>query len=351
MNLPFRPRKVYPESRVLIGGCRMNSENNSAPQTDSSVLMLSAVPGHPLGLLLEENRKISVLIEESEKALASGDPAGLAGSLKKLRSANVHYKKNGDLIYPVLKERCPSGNPADEMWDAGVEIKDELLALAEENEILRDTPERLKEAADSAENLSRRESEELYPLCAEKFTEEDWMRIYFELPAYGSFLTEDRPVWAEAEARRTEFTEKEKTSGAGASEVSENSSSPIPLGTGHMTPKQIEAVLNTIPMELTFVDDHDRNCYFNAGEKLFKRPAAAIGREVYSCHPPRYEMLVDQTIEELRSGEKESSDIWMERNGEPVLVRYMAVRDEQGTYLGTLECVQKMGFARDYFKD
>jgi len=329
----------------------MNSESNPVPQTDSSILMLSGIPGHPLGLLLKENQKVSVLVAESKKALAAGDPADLAGSLEKLRSANVHYKKNGDLIYPVLKERCPSGNPADEMWDAGVEIKDELLALADESGILSETPERLKAAADSAEKLSRRESEELYPLCAEKFSEEDWMRIYFELPAYESFLTEDRPLWAEAEERRSAFTDKKRTSGAGASEVSENSSSPIPLGTGHMTPKQIEAVLNTIPMELTFVDESDRNCYFNTGEKLFKRPAAAIGREVWSCHPPRYEMLVDQTIEELRSGEKDSSDIWMERNGEPVLVRYMAVRDEHGKYLGTLECVQKMGFARDYFRN
>lgn len=39
----------------------------------------------------------------------------------------------------------------------------------------------------------------------------------------------------------------------------------------------------------------------------------------------------------------------MEKEGEPVLVRYMAVRDAKGTFLGTLEIVQKMGFAKEHF--
>lgn len=35
----------------------------------------------------------------------------------------------------------------------------------------------------------------------------------------------------------------------------------------------------------------------------------------------------------------------------PLLVRYMAVRNEEGKYVGTLECVQKMGFALKYFTE
>jgi DUF438 domain-containing protein len=120
-----------------------------------------------------------------------------------------------------------------------------------------------------------------------------------------------------------------------------------------MTPAQIEAVFNTIPMELTFIDDGDVNRFFNdgTGKKLFKRPAEAVDREVYSCHPPKYAAMARQIIGSLKAGEQNSVDVWLNKRGAPVLVRYMAVRDKSGRYVGTLECVQKMGFARDHFKE
>lgn len=92
----------------------------------------------------------------------------------------------------------------------------------------------------------------------------------------------------------------------------------IPLGIGSMTPWQIAAVLNTIPMELTFVDDTDTNRYFNSqpGEKIFKRPATAIGRDVWSCHPPKYQPMVKQIIESFRSGQRDSAEVWLPKNGE-----------------------------------
>lgn len=36
----------------------------------------------------------------------------------------------------------------------------------------------------------------------------------------------------------------------------------------------------------------------------------------------------------------------MEKNGKPFLVTYMAVRDKKGNYLGTVEVVQDMQFAK-----
>lgn len=56
--------------------------------------------------------------------------------------------------------------------------------------------------------------------------------------------------------------------------------------------------------------------------------------------------MVRQLIDSFRSGKQDLFDVWMEKEGEPVLVRYMAVRDKKGTFLGTLEIVQKMGFAK-----
>lgn len=47
---------------------------------------------------------------------------------------------------------------------------------------------------------------------------------------------------------------------------------------GHMTLSQLEALLNAIPMEITFVDEDNINRYFNEGSKVFKRPVMAIDR-------------------------------------------------------------------------
>lgn len=115
--------------------------------------------------------------------------------------------------------------------------------------------------------------------------------------------------------------------------------------------KELTALLNTLPFEITFVDAHDINRYWNddGATKLFSRPATALGREVYTCHPPKVVPMVKNLIDSFRTGKQDLFDVWMEKNGEPVLVRYMAVRDAKGTFLGTLEIVQKMGFAKDHF--
>lgn len=39
----------------------------------------------------------------------------------------------------------------------------------------------------------------------------------------------------------------------------------------------------------------------------------------------------------------------MDKNGKTFLVTYMAVRDGEGNYLGTMELVQDMEFAKEYF--
>ena len=118
-----------------------------------------------------------------------------------------------------------------------------------------------------------------------------------------------------------------------------------------MSVSQLTALLNTIPMEITFVDADNINRFFNEGPKVFKRPAMAIGREVFSCHPPKVEPIVRSIIEDFRAGRKGCVPIWMKKNGRTVYVNYMAVRDKEHNYLGTLEVVQDMEFAREHFAD
>lgn len=75
----------------------------------------------------------------------------------------------------------------------------------------------------------------------------------------------------------------------------------------------------------------------------------AIDREVWSCHPPKVEQQVRRIIGEFKDGTLDKVPVWMNKNGRVFLVTYMAVRDKAGKYLGTMELVQDMEFAKEYF--
>ena len=102
-------------------------------------------------------------------------------------------------------------------------------------------------------------------------------------------------------------------------------------------------------MEITFVDADNINRFFDEGPKVFKRPLMALNREVFSCHPPKIEPMVRQIIDDFRQGRRDLVEVWMEKGGRTMLVRYMAVRDKNGKYLGTMELVQDMEFAKEHF--
>lgn len=121
------------------------------------------------------------------------------------------------------------------------------------------------------------------------------------------------------------------------------------LSGGHMTVEQLSAMLNTMPFEITFVDANNINRFFNEGPKDFKRPQMAIDRDVFSCHPPKIGQKVRHIIESFREGTLDEVPVWMEKNGKNLLVRYIAVRDSEKHYVGTLELVQDVTFIREYY--
>ena len=102
-------------------------------------------------------------------------------------------------------------------------------------------------------------------------------------------------------------------------------------------------------MEITFVDADNINRFCNEGEKVFKRPGMAIDREVFSCHPPKIEQMVRGIIDDFRNNRRDCVPVWMDNGGRTMLVRYMAVRDRDGKYLGTVELGQDMEFAKEHF--
>ena len=101
-------------------------------------------------------------------------------------------------------------------------------------------------------------------------------------------------------------------------------------------------MLDTLPVEVTFIDAEDTLAYFNKEneKKYFARPRAAIGRKVQKCHPQKSLATVNKLLEDLRSGRKSVAESWIDVKGRKVYIRYFAVKDSHGKYLGTMEVVQ-----------
>lgn len=168
----------------------------------------------------------------------------------------------------------------------------------------------------------------------------------------------------------------------------------IALPSGWLTLKQLVAIFATMPVDLTFVDADDRVRFFSEGpDRVFMRPRAVLGRRVQDCHPVGSIDIVERIIEDFRTGRQDVAEFWIqmrshaERVAEPVMpgaggyaaspedggsegegpgagpdgmeeeaksgsadtpgrrfihIRYFALRDAGGTYLGTLEVTQDL---------
>ena len=294
--------------------------------------VLAALPGHPLYTLSRENAALAALIDETDAALAADEDISVL--LQKIGGLSVHYAKKGDLLYPLLKVRYEVAGPSDLMWTHDDEIRDELAALIKASDRGADWEERAKAVLHRVRGMIEQEERVLFPICAVNFTDEEWRGIYRDAMDYAACLGVTGERWDEAEL----------PAAAPAPQEGE-----IVMPGGHLTPAQLTAMLNTIPMELTFVDAGDINRFFNEGPKVFKRPGMAIDREVLSCHPPKVEPMVRAIIGDFRAGRRDRVSVWMEKGGRTMLVTYLAVRDREGNYLGTLEAVQDMEFAKEHF--
>ena len=248
------------------------------------------------------------------------------------------------------------------------------------------------------EEMIYKEENILFPMCALQFQKEEWIQIYFDSKDYEACFSVENETWKEAEEngntpekwraveasgdsereksgketseeRSGDFHAAELPQGAGKmledllrrvesleGKSGNSGESPsardgeIIMPGGHLKKNELIAMLNTLPVEITFVDKDNINRFFNEGPKVFKRPQMAIDREVFSCHPPKVEPMVRMIIGNFREGKEEEVPIWMEKGGKPFLVRYMAVRDKEQNYVGTLEAVTDMTEVKEHFR-
>ena len=108
-----------------------------------------------------------------------------------------------------------------------------------------------------------------------------------------------------------------------------------------LSTEMLEAIFDTLPVDLTFVDETDTVRYYSRGEeRIFRRTPAVIGKKVQDCHPQQSVHKVNQVLTELKAGRSNVAEFWIDLKGRKIYIRYFAVRDKTGKYLGTLEVTQ-----------
>ena len=303
---------------------------------------LDQIPGHPMHTFKLENREIEKRIETKVKpALEAFDEADSEENVARLLECfnqmleiDKHYSRKENLVFPFL-EKAGITAPPKVMWGVDDDIRDllkEVKALLEDykgnkNEVAKKAQgaiHQIKEMIFKEENI-------LFPLMVDTLTEDEWLTVYRDSDEIGyTFITPQ----AEWKPEREDFIQQEE-------QESDIEADVIRFETGIMSVHELETVLNHLPIDITFVDKNDRVKYFSqSSERIFPRPKSVIGRTVQNCHPPSSIHIVNKIVEDFKSGAKDHEDFWIRMGEKFVLIRYFAVRDKNGEYMGTLEVSQ-----------
>ncbi|HEY6553857.1 MAG TPA: DUF438 domain-containing protein [Vicinamibacteria bacterium] len=350
-------------------------------------------PGHPADTLGRENEALRAQAIALRAALAAlapepADDAGLVDEARVLECRRLfgglmdvekHYQRKEHLLFSCLERHGITG-PSTVMWGKDDEARALLKALGAA--LARDggtvaewrvVAETVAEPALAAvEEMVFKEERILLPMSLQNLTETEWGEVFAQSPQFGYCLVDPRegyeppkaasqvPLAASAEAARSgiafapgPFAAGERAvplAMAGGAAPGRRDDLPealragaIVFPTGALSLAQLKAIFSTLPVDLTFVDADDRVRFFSEGkDRVFARPKAILGRLVQHCHPPSSVDVVDRILADFRSGRQNVAEFWIDFQGRFAHIRYFALTDEKGTYVGTLEVTQDL---------
>ncbi|MDF2614877.1 MAG: hypothetical protein K0S71_2663 [Clostridia bacterium] len=307
------------------------------------------IKGHPVQTFYLENRALEKLIEDRiypslevfEKENTEDSKWSLLEELNLLSDIDKHYKRKENLLFPFM-EKYGIVAPPKVMWGVDDEIRASIKSVKEmlknKNEISREKVISLaKETLTRIKEMIFKEENILLPMVIETLSEDEWKVVEEDSDEIGYSLIEPEGKWQPEKGN----TVKEAIIASNGSGDNSADKGTIHFDTGILKIEEIGSLLNTLPLDITFVDKDGIVKYFSQGkERIFPRTKSVIGREVGNCHPPASVHIVEQIVEDLKSGKKDHEDFWIKMGDKFVYIRYFAVRDKSGKFLGTLEVTQ-----------
>ncbi|MBE0410005.1 MAG: DUF438 domain-containing protein [Anaerolineales bacterium] len=304
--------------------------------------------GHPVHTFRQENLALEREITALEKLYqqlsdlpAESDASGIMRKIqqhfKRLSQVDKHYRRKENLVFPFLEKHGITGPPV-VMWGKDDEVRELLRSVGEALEgadsitteegqsllefLLRPAVEAVREMIDKEEQI-------LFPMCMETISPSEFFEIYQQSDQIGYCLYQPTADW--------------KPEGQVTFEGLPQDGKHIQLPSGGFSLAELRTLLNTIPVDITFVDKDDTVRYFSQGEeRIFERTEAIIGRKVQMCHPPTSVHVVQQILDDFKSGRQNRAAFWINLHGKFIHIEYLAMRDNNGEYLGVVEVTQDL---------
>lgn len=302
-------------------------------------------PGHPIHTFEQENIELEKHIDENlmshlelfKQNDSMENRMKLLEDLNLLMDIDKHYSRKENLLFPYM-EKYGITAPPKVMWGVDDEIRNEIkeaiAALRNYNGERVPLAVKVDGAAKRVKEMIFKEENILFPMVLETLSEDEWLVIERESDDIGYCLVEPKGKWKPERVNIGDAKKPEEQTAAGEY---------VKFDTGMLTPKEIGLMFNNLPIDITFVDKAGTVKYFSQGkERIFPRTRAIIGRQVHNCHPPASVHIVEKLVEDFKSGLKDSEDFWIRMGEKLVYIRYFAIRDEKGEYVGTMEVSQNI---------
>ncbi len=329
-----------PEEEVL----KLCDAHSAVLQGNVDLSASKQIPdGHPIDVMLHENKalkqleqdiqKVFTTIAEQPQNLSKENVMKLRGLFNQLFDVDKHYQRKEYLLFPFLENHGITGPPK-VMWGKHDEIRELIKGSIEILKAEDVTSEELLAAAEivllpaikGVVEMTIKEEEILFPMTLDMLTDAEWYEIEKQSLEIGYCLYDPPKAWKPAWAEQDTLTEMNKTAGN------------IQLPSGSFKVEELLAILNHLPLDMTFVDKDDKVKYFSQGsERIFQRNRAILNRDVRLCHPPSSAHIVDKIIDDFRTGKASRAPFWINMGGKMIHIEYFALRSESGEYLGTLE--------------
>ena len=308
---------------------------------------VTVFPGHPVYILMEEHKilldlaqklkDVAKKIKQENIESMSEEAKDLNNIVNYLKESESHYLREENVLFPYLEKHGVTQPPVI-MWmehDKIREIKKEIYRIFDlwEEMNFEDFSGKLEEKAlllqETLSNHFYKENKILFPTALKVIEEKEWegVREGFDELGYCCFTPEDAKVPLQKKKAKAKAGIKEKDK--------------ILFETGELSRKEIEAIFNNLPVDITFVDREDKVRYFSqTKDRVFPRTKAIIGREVQKCHPQKSVHIVNKILEDFKSGKRDVAEFWINLGERLIYIRYFAVKDRRGDYLGCVEVTQ-----------
>jgi uncharacterized protein len=304
--------------------------------------------GHPVDVMIQENKALKRVAENVLSELSAVEYLKdeylqdailrLRGGYNQLIDVDKHYQRKEYLLFPFLENLGITGPPK-VMWGKHDEIRELLKGSIEilnvpdlgKDDLVASAELVLIPAAKGVIDMIVKEEEILFPMSMDALGETDWYQIRKQSVEIGFCLYDPPTEWTPEGLEEQGINEAQREGGN------------IQLPSGGFTAEELLAILNTVPVDMTFVDRNDKVKYFTQGsERIFQRNRAILNRDVRHCHPPASTHIVDKILEDFKSGKQNRAPFWINKGGQFIHIEYFALRNDKGEYLGTLEVSQNL---------